>query len=122
MQEAVCTHLASIDSYFTEDVSPQIISINRRNGVYSYAAIAPIRSTNWTIITFYSAASLFNPLKLMPLFILLPLILVAYVINGAVFAKRLLLDPFQYLIDSVGRMAEAGAPMCMAWSGTMNSA
>ena len=107
LQEALDKHIESIDSYFNGNAKPQVIDLERGSDQYSYATIAPIRSTNWSVITFYNASAMLSPMTLVPLFVLLLIVFIAYIINGAVFAQRLLLNPFHHLIESVGNLTEA---------------
>jgi Signal transduction histidine kinase len=101
-------YLSNITGYFDSDDEPVIGKISSES---VYFAIAPIESTDWSIITFYNAASLFNISKMYPLFIAMILLLVVYTWTVNVFVNRLVIRPFNQLTSSVADIKENKSEM-----------
>ena len=99
---AVTKHLEGIDGYFTSVLNPEVIELG--DGRYSYASIAPIESTNWSVVTFYNASSLFSMRKLTPLFAVMFLVFVAYTVAFSLLSRRMIFLPFDGLMRSLARI------------------
>lgn len=100
---AIDEYLTGIDHYFTAEDMPRIVELN--NGPYSYVSIAPIEATNWSVVTFYNSASLFNFSKLQPLLLIMLVIFVIYSTAAVVLSRNLIFKPFNQLMAS---LAHAG--------------
>jgi len=96
-------YLKDIAGYFTVDDEPVIGKLASDS---VYFAIAPIESTDWSIITFYNSSALFSISKMYPLFIAMILLLIVYTWSINSFSKRLLVRPFGLLTSSVATMKE----------------
>ena len=102
---AIDVYLGNIDGYFTAESPPTVVALS--SGRYSYAAISPIEATDWSIIAFYNASTLFNTMQMLPLFILILALFVSYMFIIHFFNKRILLNPFSLLIQSVSELSES---------------
>ncbi|MDR2891959.1 MAG: response regulator [Deltaproteobacteria bacterium] len=98
------THLESVNGFFESGISPNVIKMT--TGEYDYVSIAPIQSTNWTVVTYYSSSSLFNLDKLKPLFIALLALLVIYTIAITLFNHVLIFVPFNKIMGSIVKIDE----------------
>jgi signal transduction histidine kinase/CheY-like chemotaxis protein/HPt (histidine-containing phosphotransfer) domain-containing protein len=93
---AVKTWLGGISGYFETGIDPEIIEMSsgfNRTGQYRYATIAPIGGTNWSVVTLYNSSSLFSLAKLVPLFVLMGVLFVAFAIATSVMSYRFLYIP-----------------------------
>lgn len=95
-------HLKSIKGYFAPANTPMVIPLS--SGEYSYASIAPIEATDWTVVTFYNASSLFNIYQLLPLLITMLAAFVLYSAVVSVLARRQIFKPFNLLMTSIAAM------------------
>ena len=113
LSEAINSHLSSIDGYFGSDAAPNVIELAAETpSTYGFAAIAPLEATDWTVITFYSPATLFSPSRVLPLFGLTLILFAGYTISGGIFGKKLLITPFDRLISSIKTLdTEEGAEL-----------
>jgi len=98
---AVNTWLEGITGYFEIGTEPTIIELSSsfsysgfsRGDKYRYATIAPIGSTNWSVITLFDSSSLFSPAKLIPLFVLMGVLFIAFAITTSIISYRFLYKP-----------------------------
>ena len=97
--EAVNAHLAGIGNYFGPLQEPAIVKL--AHGDYSYASIAPIEGTDWTVVTLYNASSLFSVTKLWPVFLLVAVLFLAYAVAVSALSRRLIFRPFNRLMHSL---------------------
>lgn len=97
--EAVSTHLAGIDGYFGPTGDTEVIALS--NGPYTFASIAPIQSTRWTVVTFFNASSLFTVSSLLPLLAVLIAMLVIYAAAVSVLGEKQIFTPFKRLMQSL---------------------
>ncbi len=97
--QVMTTHLKEIKGYFQPDAASRVVALS--SGPYSYASIAPIEATDWTVVTFYNAASLFKINQLLPLVIILFAAFVLYAIAVNLLAQRQIFKPFGRLMTSV---------------------
>jgi signal transduction histidine kinase/CheY-like chemotaxis protein len=88
---AVKTHLDGINGYFETGIEPVIIEVS--SGQYRYATIAPIGFTNWSVVTLYDSSSLFSLTKLIPLFILMGVLFIAFAFATSFMSYRFLYKP-----------------------------
>lgn len=75
-QAHIRTHLERINEYFGSVVNLEVLELTE--GPYSYVSIAPIESSNWSVVTFYNSSSLFSLWELWPLFVSLFVLFVVY--------------------------------------------
>ena len=102
---AVEQHLGELNGKFYNKSGPPIV-VSLAKADYDYAAIVPLRATNWSVITFYNSSSLFNAINLVPLYLIVLLMLgIYYMLTGRVIQK-VLLTPFSQLVESLGAMNE----------------
>ncbi|MDL2290845.1 response regulator [Desulfovibrio sp. OttesenSCG-928-F20] len=101
---AVDAHFQAIDSYFTSADVPTIIKL--KSGVYSFASIAPIAGTNWTVVTLFNSDFLFSPTKLLPLLYIMAALFFAYILAVGISARELIFRPFAKLIDSLNKIGD----------------
>ena len=97
--EAVNRHLEGIGDYFGPLQEPAIVEL--AHGDYSYASIAPIEGTDWTVVTLYNASSLFSVAKLRPVFLLVAILFLAYAVAVSALSRRLIFRPFNRLMRSI---------------------
>jgi len=92
--------------FFSEDDKAHAVTL--KSGQYDYAAIVPLAGTNWSVVTFYSSAVLFDPMTTMlPLFIFLLFLMVVYSILLNRFNQNIILKPFSRLINSLSILDES---------------
>ena len=102
--EAVDAYVAGIDGFFDAQSEPEVVKMSGVSG--SYAAIAPIEFTNWSIVTFYNSSSLFSISQLLPPFVIMAVLYICYTVILSIFNNKLLLNPFQQLTDSLSASSE----------------
>ena len=93
---AVNAWLNSINGYFEMGIDPKIIELSsfiNDNSQYRYATIAPIGSTNWSVITLFDSSSLFNMTKLIPLFILMGVLFIVFAFSTSIMGYQFLYKP-----------------------------
>jgi len=94
--EAVNTWINSIDGYFEIGSEPTIVELSGglgRSNRYRYATIAPIGSTNWSVVTLFDSSSLFSLSKLIPLFIFMAVLFIAFAFVTSIMSYRYLYKP-----------------------------
>lgn len=101
---AFSDYLSSIEGYFELDSEP--VALKLASGNYDYATIAPIGFTDWSVVTLYKASSLFNFAKLLPLFAILLILFVVFVMVTNIMSSRLIFRPLENLVDSLEKMRE----------------
>ena len=97
-------HIENISGLFEAGTNPSVI--NLKSGPYSYASIAPIQESTWTVVTFYNSSSLFNISKLIPLFIAMLAVFIVYTFLIYFSGRKLLFDPLSNLMASVSQVNE----------------
>jgi signal transduction histidine kinase/CheY-like chemotaxis protein/HPt (histidine-containing phosphotransfer) domain-containing protein len=91
---AVNAWLKNINGYFEMGIEPTIIELS--SGIssrYRYVTIAPIGSTNWSAVTLFDSSSLFSRAKLIPLFILMGFLFIAFAFATSIMGYRFLYKP-----------------------------
>ena len=106
---AAAEYIASIHGYFDTD-SPIVLTQFESNA-NSYSVISPVAGTNWSIVTFYNAASLFSTEQLFPILLIMVVLLIGYTITLNSFGAQLLLFPFRKLTDSVSALDSSDAAL-----------
>jgi signal transduction histidine kinase/CheY-like chemotaxis protein/HPt (histidine-containing phosphotransfer) domain-containing protein len=101
--EAVNTWLEGITGYFEIGAEPAIVELSGgfgSNNRYRYATIAPIGSTNWSVVTLFDSSSLFSLSKLIPLFIFMAVLFIAFAFVTSIMSYRFLYKPAVELAHS----------------------
>jgi diguanylate cyclase (GGDEF)-like protein len=101
---AIRTHLVGIQGYFDSRAKPRAIELP--TGPYSYASIAPIISTNWSVVAFFESSYLFDQTKLLPFFVIITVLFILFVLVTNMFSRELIFVPFEQLIRSLVRVKE----------------
>ena len=96
--------LGSIDGYFKAETQAWVMELD--NGPYSFASVAPIEGTDWTVVTFYDSSSLFSVEKLLPLAGVMLFLFVIYIIIISQLNHRLIFTPFDKLMHSIDDISE----------------
>ncbi|MDD7794463.1 diguanylate cyclase [Clostridium sp. 'White wine YQ'] len=89
----------SIDEYLKSSEEPTIIPLDDKE--YQYAAVAPVRNSNWRVVTFFNSKNLYSPSKLMGIIGLVFLIMMAMVLIISYVVKRVFMNPFGKLKESI---------------------
>ena len=104
--EAVNAHLAGIDGYFGPTGPLEVIALDK--GPYTFASIAPIQSTKWTVITFFNSSSLFTVSSLLPVLLVLVVMFVIYAIAVSLLSRNKIFIPFRRLMHSLEEEGQTG--------------
>lgn len=85
--------------YYQSPEKPTVFKL--QDGNFQYAAIAPIKHTNWHVITFFSISALFNLTNFIPLILIAigTIILMAIILNLVV--TREFVRPFERMKESI---------------------
>jgi diguanylate cyclase (GGDEF)-like protein len=92
------SYIGGIDGLFDSN-DPVVIELS--GGPYSFATIAPIIATNWSVITFFNPSSLFSVKKLVPLLIIIPVMFVFFIVVTSMVNYRVLFRPVELLVQSL---------------------
>ena len=103
LAKALSVHFEGMQGYFGSTDTPFVIPLSTGN--YSYASIAPMEATDWTVVTFYNAASLFNIYQLLPLLFSLFAALILYSVVVNMLARKQIFKPFGLLMESIASMS-----------------
>ena len=95
--------LDGIDGYF-KGAPAMVLELD--TGPYSFASIAPMEGTNWTVITYYDYGALFNVEKLLPLIWVVAFLFCLYVVIISQLNRRLLFKPFDKIMRSLESISE----------------
>jgi signal transduction histidine kinase/ActR/RegA family two-component response regulator len=97
--ESMNDHLNSINGYFKNAGMPDVVQL--RNTPYSYVSIAPIDLTSWTVVTFYDPSALVSIGKFIPLFLIIAVILIFYIVFASALNRKVIFRPFSRLMESI---------------------
>ncbi len=100
-------HLSSIDKYFSITDKPVIIELPQ-NSDYSFASITPIASTDWSVVTFFNADSLFTFGNMQALIWSIIVMLVLYIIAMTYMSKQLIFTPLSLMMQSLNQTSARG--------------
>ena len=98
---ALASYEEQINGVFDFDSYPVVVKISR--GPYRYAAIEPIRSTDWSVVVFYNSYSLAGIANLLPLLAVILIALIIYVFGRDALMNRLIFTPLEHLTRSVSK-------------------
>ena len=87
------------NGFFSSDTLPEIIRLKDRP--YRFAAISPIRNTDWSVVVFFNSRSLPSAAKILPLLITMLAALVIYMIGRNILMNHLIFRPLHQLTQSV---------------------
>ena len=102
--EVIQSHLSSIDGFFESVPNPTVYELSE--GSFNYVSIAPIESTNWSVVTFYNSKSLFTVSNLYPLLLIILAFFIVYIIVVQNMNHRIIFRPFHRLISSISGKEE----------------
>ena len=97
-------YLTNIHGYFKAGAQPMVVELE--DGPYSFASVAPIEGTYWTVVTFYDSSSLFSVEKLLPLVGIMIFLFILYIILITQLNSRLILKPFDGIVRSLDNVNE----------------
>ena len=105
--EAIKSHLGSIEGYFDVASAPTTIE-NWSPVPFRYATIVPIRGTDWSVVMLSNLVSWLGVSFFLPvfaiMFILMLILLIAYVLAFNTISYRLVFLPLEQLISSLTRL------------------
>ena len=99
---AVERHLTNASLHFLQRSQPTVIELSSKRN--AYATIAPIESTDWSVVTLYEPFSLFDPKKLLPFATIMAALLVAFAVTSSILSYRLLFKPLGQLILNLSQL------------------
>ncbi|MDL2314354.1 response regulator [Desulfovibrio sp. OttesenSCG-928-C14] len=98
--------LAAVDARLAELNGPapsdwvDVVELSGSN--YSFAAIAPMEATRWSVITLYNSSTLFNFSKMLPVILLMLGTFIIYTIAVSVLSRKSIFQPLSSLMHSIG--------------------
>jgi signal transduction histidine kinase/DNA-binding response OmpR family regulator len=96
-------HLRNLGAnYSAIRVDPKVLKIS--GGNYQYSSVAPIPATNWIVVTFYNADSLFNIRSLLPLLFVVLSAFIIYSLFNSTLIRQLFISPLNRLIHSISNV------------------
>ena len=97
-------YLAGIDGYFEQKSETEVIKLD--GGRQRYAAIAPIRYTDWSAVIIYDSTSQIGIYSFLPVFAALFVLLIAFAMTTGAAGRRLIFIPLEKLDQSLTRLKE----------------
>ena len=91
-------YLSAIGDYFS---NAKTVVVELPSGPYSYASIAPIEATDWTVVTFYNISSLFKTNKFIILIGFMIVMFIIYAITSSQLTRTLIFMPLDSLMQSI---------------------
>jgi len=98
------SYLNGIDGYFDAGVQPEVVKMS--TGQYSYASVAPLPNSDWTVVTFFNSNALFSTTTLLPLVIMLMSVFIVYAFASSAISRRFVFVPLNNLTVSVAEADE----------------
>jgi signal transduction histidine kinase/CheY-like chemotaxis protein len=95
---ALHSYMGRIDGFFGLHSVPEVVKLSK--GMYGYAAIEPVGSTDWSAVVLFNN-SLLGTAHLLPLLITMLVALLLYVVARDFFLTRLIFTPLDRLTQSV---------------------
>jgi len=92
-------YLGNINGYF--GLSERPVTLKLSGDSYRYVSIAPITSTDWSVVTFYDNVSLYSIVNLLPLLIVMMSAFLIYALVDSLFIQRLVFSPLNHLTKSL---------------------
>ncbi|MGL4791806.1 MAG: HAMP domain-containing protein, partial [Anaerotignaceae bacterium] len=97
--EAVKEYTKPMDNFYNSDSVTTVLELSDKD--YQYATIAPIASTTWSVITLYNSSALFALSNLAPVFVLIPITFILFILLMNAALSGLMLKPFYELVKSI---------------------
>ncbi len=91
--------LTPSNGYFSSADGPRVIKLAR--GPYSFASLAPIAGTSWTVVTLFNSESLFSAAKLLPLLLSVAVCALIYAVAVTALSRGLIFRPLTRLAASL---------------------
>ncbi|MGL5260206.1 MAG: sensor domain-containing diguanylate cyclase [Lachnospiraceae bacterium] len=88
-----------MDNYFNSESVTKVLELSNKD--YQYATIAPISSTTWSVITLYNSSALFALSTLAPVFIIIAIIFIIFLLLINTSLSNMILNPLDQLIKSI---------------------
>mgnify|MGYP002715342867 CR=1 FL=1 len=104
--EEVQKHLNNIEGLFESEMNPEVYELT--GGEYSYFTIAPITATDWSVVTFYNANSLYQASELYRVVVVMISFLVIYMIALSLLSHETLFLPLKKLLQSLSFINDKG--------------
>jgi signal transduction histidine kinase/DNA-binding response OmpR family regulator len=89
-------------NYSSMRIDPKVMKISGSS--YKYLSVAPIPATNWIVVTFYNADSLFKITSLLPLLFVVLSAFILYSLVNSTLIRRLFIFPLNRLIHSISNV------------------
>ncbi len=100
LNKKLYSYLDSITDYIAITQPSKIITLPDEN-TFDYVAITAIENTDWTLVTFYNASSLFSLSTFMPIIIVAVLLFFLYVFILGLIGRSLVFRPLARLVHSL---------------------
>lgn len=93
--------IAAVDQYFALPETTTVIPL--KDSPYQFAALAPIKDTNWHVVTLFSMSALYRPTNFLPLIAIAisATFILAFIVN--LFVSRQFVQPFEKLKASIDK-------------------
>jgi len=91
-------------SHWWDTIEPEVVDL--ASGPYRYMTIVPIRYTDWSILTFSNATTLFDTSYFIPVMITVLVLLIAFAVLSSVINYRLMYKPLKDLESSLSQLNE----------------
>ena len=100
----VKSYLNSIYDSFMVRREPSGIALS--SDPYHYMTIAPIKNTNWSLVLLYDSSSLLSMSLFMPIFLVVPILLIAFALATNTISYRLIFMPLEKLVSSLAHLKD----------------
>ncbi len=105
--EEVTKHIENIKGHFTTSHFPIVIELPQNNK-YSFVSISPIANTDWSVITFFNASSLFSIANLQSLLWIIIGSLMLYMLCSTLISRKLIFAPLSKMMNSLAETTPRG--------------
>jgi len=96
------SYLDNIDGVFNSGSKPQVISLAK--GPYRFVSIAPVSSTDWSVVIFFNSNSLFSFTRLLPLCLVMIALFLLYTLADTLMMYQFVFIPLNYLTVSLSEV------------------
>ncbi|MDR0447911.1 MAG: hypothetical protein LBH07_04510, partial [Treponema sp.] len=105
---ALASYESRIDGFFGPNSLPEVAKLSQES--FGYAAIEPIRNTDWSVVVFYNSKSFSGVKNLLPFLLVMLSALLLYGIVRDAFMNNLIFVPLNRLTQSVseGKSTDTG--------------
>ena len=105
--EFIDDYLSRNQGHFYNDEKPVVKQLSV--GTFDYASIAPVKNSDWSVVTFFNSGTLFSAWDLLPLVLILIFAFIIYTAANILVTRRFVLNPLNYLTHSVSDAGEENA-------------